>query len=181
MIAESIHIFGTHCDNEGVPLVRDKVLSMGFAPDNITVVTKATLASERAIQMAFKANRAVHDVVDKRSLPLLGIGIAPIDGVRSFVLSSLAIAGTEQTKPVGQLVYRLLKIGVPEYVASRYGRHVNGGRVLIGVICNDPAKMHLLLPMLDTAGLNDLWYTGKKENRRCRAVRWLREAFSGGN
>ena len=180
MIAESIYIFGTHRDNEGVALVRDKLSSMGFAPDNITVVTKATLASEQATQMAFKANRTAHDVVDKRGLPLLGIGITPIGGVRSFVLSSLAIAGTEQKKHVGQLVYRLLKIGVPEYVARRYDRHVNGGRVLIGIICDDAPKMHLLLPMLDTAGLNDLWCTGKKENRRFRAVRWLREAISGG-
>jgi len=182
MIGESIYIFGTRRDNEGVPLVTAKFLSMGFAPDNISFVTKATLASEQAIQMTFEANRAAHDIVDKRSLPLLGIGITPIDGVRSFALSSLAIAGTEQTKPVGHLVYRLTKIGVPEYAAWRYGRDVNSGRVLIGVTCNDTAKIHLLLlPALDTAGLTELWYTGKKESRWYRAVRWLGEAFSGDN
>ena len=95
---------------------------------------------------------------------LLGIGALAIPGLGPFIAAGpimAALAGAGAGAAVGGITGALIGMGIPEYEAKRYEGKVKDGNILMSVHTRDGAERDRAKEIFQTAGAEDISYTGE--------------------
>ena len=98
---------------------------------------------------------------------LAGIGALAIPGVGPLIAAGpimATLAGVGVGGAVGGLVGALIGMGIPEYEAKRYERHVKDGGVLLSVHCATSDDITRAKDVLKRTGANDISSAGEKRS-----------------
>jgi hypothetical protein len=95
---------------------------------------------------------------------LLGIGALAIPGLGPFIAAGpimAALAGIGAGAAVGGIAGALIGMGIPEYEAKRYEGKIKDGNILMSVYTTDGAERDRAKEIFQTAGAEDVSYTGE--------------------
>ena len=95
---------------------------------------------------------------------IVGIGALAIPGLGPFIAAGpimAALAGAAGGAAVGGLTGALIGMGIPEYEAKRYEGKVKDGNILMSVHTTDGAERDRAKEIFQTAGAEDISYTGE--------------------
>lgn len=96
---------------------------------------------------------------------LAGIGTLAVPGLGIFVAAGpllAALSGIGVGASVGGLAGGLIGLGIPEYEATRYERHLETGGILIAVHSDDGDAIDRAQTIMREAGATDIAVTNEK-------------------
>src|SRR5580658_7915729 len=171
MSGKKTAVFGIYKSSLQAELSVDRLLSAGFANDDISVLLPDNDSSkEFAHKKDTKAPEGTTAGVTAGGVVggtlglLAGIGALAIPGVGPFIAAGPimgALAGLGVGGAVGGLIGALVGMGIPEYEAKRYEGHIKAGGVLLSVHCDTSDKITRAKDLLKHMGAQDISSTGE--------------------
>jgi hypothetical protein len=172
MAGKNTAVFGIYKTSIQAELAVDRLLSSGFANNDISVLLPDTKSSkEFAHEKNTKAPEGATTGVTTGGVIggtlglLAGIGALAIPGVGPFIAAGPimgALAGLGVGGAVGGLVGALVGMGIPEYEAKRYEGRVKDGGVLLSVHCDTSEEITRAKDLLKNTGAEDIASAGEK-------------------
>jgi hypothetical protein len=172
MAGKNTAVFGIYKTSVQAELAVDRLLSSGFANNDISVLLPDTKSSkEFAHEKNTKAPEGATTGVTTGGVIggtlglLAGIGALAIPGVGPFIAAGPimgALAGLGVGGAVGGLVGALVGMGIPEYEAKRYEGRVKDGGVLLSVHCDTSEEITRAKDLLKNTGAEDIASAGEK-------------------
>jgi hypothetical protein len=171
MSGKKTAVFGIYKNRVQAEQSVDRLLSAGFANDDISVLLPD---SESSKQFAHKKDTKAPEgttagvtaggVVGGTLGLLAGIGALAIPGVGPFIAAGPimgALAGLGVGGAVGGLIGALVGMGIPEYEAKRYEGRIKEGGVLLSVHCDTSDQIKRAKELLKNSGAEDISSTGE--------------------
>jgi hypothetical protein len=171
MSGKKTAVFGIYKSSLQAELSVDRLLSAGFANDDISVLLPDNDSSkEFAHNKDTKAPEGTTAGVTAGGVVggtlglLAGIGALAIPGVGPFIAAGPimgALAGVGVGGAVGGLIGALVGMGIPEYEAKRYEGRIKEGGVLLSVHCDTADEIKRAKELLKNTGAEDISSTGE--------------------
>lgn len=171
MSGEKTAVFGIYKNRVQAEQSVDRLLSAGFANDDISVLLPD---SESSKEFAHKKDTKAPEgttagvtaggVVGGTLGLLAGIGALAIPGVGPFIAAGPimgALAGLGVGGAVGGLIGALVGMGIPEYEAKRYEGRIKEGGVLLSVHCDTSDEITKAKSLLRNTGAEEISSTGE--------------------
>jgi hypothetical protein len=172
MAGKNTAVFGIYKTTVQAEQAVDRLLSSGFANNDISVLLPDTKSSkEFAHEKNTKAPEGATAGVTTGGVIggtlglLAGIGALAIPGLGPFIAAGPimgALAGLGVGGAVGGLVGALVGMGIPEYEAKRYEGRVKNGGVLLSVHCETSEEITRAKDLLKNTGAEDIASAGEK-------------------
>src|SRR6202022_3871693 len=152
-------------------MIADQLKAAGFSDNDVSVLfpdkqgTKDFAHEQHTKAPEGAATGATGGAVVGGALGWMGgIGALAIPGLGPFIAAGpimAALAGAAGGAAAGGITGALIGMGIPEYEAKRYEGKVKDGNILMSVHTMDGAERDRAKEIFQTAGAEDISYTGE--------------------